>query len=232
MRSRPKKRLRKLLVPAAFGTVTLILYASRTVRKDAGTKVFRNAFAIPHKRVALVLGCAPVLGGGMPNGFFENRMDAAARLFRAGKADYLLLSGDNHSVDYDEPTAMKQALIDRGVPEERLVLDYAGFSTSDSIIRAKKVFGVDDLCVVSQPDHIMRAIYIADHHGVDAIGFAAGEIAVRYSWRTRVRESLARVRTLFDVHVWDRQPHFLGPRIPIGNQDGSGSPNEQEPLSS
>jgi SanA protein len=223
--------MRRLLVPAALGALTLILYASRAVRKDAETRVFRDTSAIPHKRVALVLGCAPVLGGGMPNGFFENRMDAAARLFRAGKADYLLLSGDNHSVDYDEPTAMKQALIDRGVPEERLVLDYAGFSTSDSIIRAKKVFGIDDLCVVSQPDHIMRAIYIADHHGVDAIGFAAGEIAMRYSWRTRVRESLARVRTLFDVHVWERQPHFLGPRIPIGGgEKESGATNEEEPV--
>jgi len=221
MNLRPR-RLKRLLLPATLGAVGLVLYASRAIRKDSETRVFRNASAVPHKHVALVLGCAPVLGGGMPNGFFENRMDAAARLFQAGKADYLLLSGDNHSIHYDEPTAMKEALVERGVPEDRLVLDYAGFSTSDSVIRAQKVFGVEDLCVVSQPDHIMRAIYIARHHGMKAVGFAAEDIAMRWGWRTRVRESLARVRTLFDVHVWDRQPHFLGPPIRIGEPEESG----------
>ena len=104
-----------------------------------------------------------------------------------------------------------------GVPEDRIVLDYAGFSTLDSVVRAKKVFGLSDFCVITQRDHALRAIYIAKANGIDAVGFPARDVSALNGLRTRVRESLARVRTLLDIHLLGRKPHFLGPSIDIGS---------------
>ena len=193
----------------------LVWYSRYAIERGSSDSIIADPAKLPHKRVAVVLGCAPNLGDGRPNPYFVNRMEAAATVFKNGRADYLLVSGDNHTVDYDEPTAMKEALVQLGVPEERVVLDYAGFSTSDSILRAKLVFGQNDLCVVSQRDHAMRAVYIARHNTIDAVGFAARDIPARYGWRVLVREALARVRTVLDVNVWGRKPHFIGPRISI-----------------
>lgn len=211
-------KMLKLGAVAALGAIGVICYAAHAIQKQSGTTVFSAPSDLPYKRVALVLGCSPVLGNGQPNWYFNHRIQAAAELFKAGKVEYLLLSGDNHTVEYDEPTAMKEALIRLGVPEKRLVLDYAGFSTSDSVVRAKQIFGLTEFCVVSQKDHAMRAVYIARQKGIAAVGFAARDIAVRHGWRTRIRESLARVRTLLDVHLWNRKPHFGGPRIEIGDE--------------
>lgn len=213
------RRFGKLLIWGGLAALALIFYSARAIEKQADTSVFSVAPELPHTRVALVLGCTPRLGNGYGNPYFNNRMDAAAEIFSAGKTDYLLVSGDNHTRMYDEPTAMKEALIARGVPEDRIVLDYAGFSTSDSVARAKQVFGLEEFCVVSQRDHAMRAIYIAQHQGLRAVGFAAKGIPARYGWRTSFREALARVRTVLDVNVWGRKPHFTGPRIEIGKRD-------------
>lgn len=210
-----RRRFKRLFLLGALASLWLVWYAARTIEKQERDLVFLNAAEVPHERVGLVLGCAPVLGGHLGNPYFENRMDAAATLFKAGKIDCILASGDNHAAEYDEPTAMKDALVRRGVPEDRIVLDYAGFSTSDSILRAKSVFELKSFCVVSQRDHAMRALYIARHHGLDAVGYAAEDIPARYGWRVSVREAFARARTILDVHVWGRKPHFGGPPIPI-----------------
>jgi SanA protein len=193
----------------------LVWYSRYAIEGQSRDAIIADPAKLPHKRVTVVLGCAPTLGDGRPNPYFVNRIEAAGAVFRNGRVDYLLVSGDNHTVDYDEPTAMKEALVRLGVPEDRIVLDYAGFSTSDSILRAKLVFGQNDLCVVSQRDHAMRALYIARHHAIDAVGFPARDIPARYGWRVSVREALARVRTVLDVNVWGRQPHFAGPRVGI-----------------
>jgi len=213
-------RIRRYLLIAA-GSIAIvaagaILFAARHIERSATSAVTSELNALPHKRVGLVLGCRPVLRSGAPNGYFENRIAAAAALFRAQKVDYLLVSGDNHVSTYDEPTAMKGALVRLGVPEDRVVLDYAGFSTLDSIVRAKKVFGLSETCIITQRDHALRAIYIAKANGIKAVAFPANDVPLLSGLRTRMRESLARVRTLLDVHVLGRKPHFLGPRIEIG----------------
>ncbi len=214
--TRRSKRIWKFLAIGALGTLALLDYSRDAVEKQDRDALFDNTSKLPHKRVALVLGCAPVLGHGWANPYFVNRMEAAAAVFKAGKADYLLVSGDNHTVEYDEPTAMKEALVRLGVPEERIALDYAGFSTSDSVLRANLVFGLTDFAIISQRDHALRAIYIAQHHHLDAVGFAAQDIPARYGWRISLREAFARVRTVLDVNVWGRTPHFSGPPVPIG----------------
>jgi len=204
-----------LFIVAVAGIAVAVLGSQRVIEKQSPL-VFDDTEAIPHRRVGLVLGCSPVLAGGWQNLYFRNRIDAAVKLFKAGKVDYLLVSGDNHVKHYDEPTAMRDALVAGGVPEERIVLDYAGFSTLDSIVRAKKVFGQSELCIVSQRDHAMRALYFAKHNGIDAVGFAARDVTGRHSVRTNIRESLARVRALLDVHLLARKPRFLGEQIAIG----------------
>jgi SanA protein len=117
-------------------------------------------------------------------------------------------------VGYDEPADMKNALVDLGVPAEKIFCDYAGFRTLDSVVRAKHIFGQDRVTVVSQRFHNQRAIYIARHRGLDAIGFDAPEVVFRHSFRTKLREQFARVKTVLDVW-FGKQPKFLGEPVNI-----------------
>ncbi|MBO4288302.1 MAG: YdcF family protein [Kiritimatiellae bacterium] len=165
--------------------------------------------ALPHRRAAVVLGCVRMLPSG-PNMFFSRRMEAAAELYKAGKVDCLIVSGDNHVKTYDEATDMKEALVQIGVPRDRIVCDYAGFRTLDSVVRAKKVFGLDSFVIVSQPDHVRRAVFLARGFGCDAYGYAARDVDLGYSLKTPIREQFAKVAAVLDVLV-RRSPKFLGP---------------------
>lgn len=212
------KRVVVWILPSALVlSLAAVVFAQVTIGRRAD-RVFSVEQA-PVRNVALVLGCSPRLGSRDPNLYFEYRIDCAAALYKAGKVRRLLVSGDNSRKDYDEPTAMKEALVARGVPADRIVLDYAGFSTFESIVRAREVFGQRQLLIVSQPDHVMRALYIADARGVDAVGVAAREVSFPHDARTRTREALARVRTLLDLHLWFRSPKFLGPSVVIPEAD-------------
>lgn len=185
--------------------------AASWVEHAASGVVFSDAEAVPARRVGLVLGCNPRLADGRANLFFSRRIEAAAALYRAGRVERLLVSGDNHAASYDEPSAMRDALVARGVPAERIALDYAGFSTFDSVVRAREVFGLREVCVISQRDHAMRAVFLARRRGLDAVGYAAEGVGLRAGLRTHVREALARVKAVADVTVWPRAPRFLGP---------------------
>lgn len=190
--------------------------ATVVIGKAARGRTYSDIRDIPHRRVGLVLGCSRQLSDGRPNLFFRNRIGAAAELYRAGKVDYLLVSGDNHIHAYDEATDMKNALIQSGVPPEKIHCDFAGFRTLDSVVRAKEVFGQKDVTIISQEFHNERAIFIASHRGLDAIGFNAPEVNAYDSFKTRCREKLARVATLVDVFVLHRKSRFLGEQVAIG----------------
>jgi SanA protein len=213
-----KSRRYLAIAVVSIGVLSIgaIFYAARRIESSSASALRPDMAALPHQRVGLVLGCSPVLRSGAPNPYFERRISAAATLFRAQKVDYLLVSGDNHVATYDEPTAMKTGLVRLGVPEDRIILDDAGFSTLDSIVRAKQVFGLSEFCIVTQREHALRAVYIAKANGIEAVAFPAQDVPTLSGIRTTMRESLARVRTLLDVHVLGRKPHFLGPRIEIG----------------
>lgn len=210
-----KRWVRRTLVCGIAGVcagLLAVFWAWISIRKEA-PRVYDVAHA-PRKTVALVLGCNPMVGD-RGNLFFDNRMECAAALFKAGRVDYLLASGDNSRPGYDEPTAMKAALVALGVPAGKIHLDYAGFSTLDSVVRAKRVFGQEDILIVSQRDHVMRALYIADAHGIAASGVSAPGVPLRSGLRMLVREAFARVRTILDVGILGRTPRFLGPPVPI-----------------
>lgn len=207
--------IRFLLATAAM-VLGSILMASVLINQSARGKTYSDVQLIPHRRVGLVLGCAKVLAGGYANLFFQYRMAAAADLYRAGKVDYLLVSGDNHIHAYDEAKDMKDSLMELGVPREKIYCDYAGFRTLDSVVRAREVFGQTQVTIISQEFHNRRAIFIARHRGIDAIGFSAPEVDDYNSLRTRCREQLAKVNTVLEIYVFRRQPKFLGPMVPIG----------------
>jgi SanA protein len=199
----------------ALSAASLPLATSMIDRAAAG-RVYSDVNLVPHRRVGLVLGCSEHLGGGYINPFFTTRIQAAADLFRAGKVDYLVVSGDNHRKGYDEPTDMKCALMRAGIPANRIQCDYAGFRTLDSVVRAKAVFGQNQITVISQDFHARRAIFLAHHHDVDAIAFAAPDIDPYSSFTTRCREQLSKVNAVLDIYLFHRHPKFLGPKVEVG----------------
>ena len=146
-----------------LGVVVLafILYCNIRIDRYAKSRVYDHVDELPHYHTALLLGTSPRGRFGGPNGFFVARIDAAAELYHAGKVDRILVSGDNRHKDYNEPEAMRRALVEKGVPEEIIFLDYAGFRTYDSVVRAKEVFCQTGFIVVSQKFHTERAVFIA-----------------------------------------------------------------------
>jgi SanA protein len=193
-----------------------VVGATALVNRAAAGRTYTNLNAIPHRRVGLVLGCAEFVGGHWENPFFANRVAAAASLYHAGKVEFLIVSGDNHVRGYDEPSDMKRSLVLAGVPADRIYCDYAGFRTLDSVVRVQAVFGQRSVTIVSQGFHNRRAIFLARHHGIDAIGFDAREVDAASGFTTRVREQIAKVGAVFDVYVFHRQPRFLGPKVDVG----------------
>jgi SanA protein len=171
---------------------------------------------VPYNRVGLVLGTGPTTARGRPNPYFVGRIQAAAQLYQAGKVDYLLVSGDNSSRYYDEPSAMRDALTAHGVPKERIYHDYAGFRTLDSVVRAREVFGEQRFTIISQEFHNQRAVFIARERGLEAIGFNAPEVPEWFNSNTQFRERLARVQMVLDLFLLGTQPRFLGEPIRIG----------------
>jgi len=186
------------------------------ITKSAAGRTYTDVELIPHRPVGLVLGCSPCLTNGRENLYFRHRIQAATQLYRHHKVDFLLVSGDNHRLGYDEPSDMKQALILQGIPGDRIYCDYAGFRTLDSVVRARKVFGQTEITVISQDFQNKRSIFIGRHRGLDVIGFNAEDVTRARGLRTKLREELARVRAVLDVWVLRTGPKFLGPPIFIG----------------
>lgn len=184
--------------------------------------------AVPMNEVGLVLGTSDRARGGGTNLFFKYRIEAATALYQAGKVKHLLVSGDNGTLSYNEPRQMRRALMAAGVDSVHITLDFAGFRTLDSVVRAKKVFGQQGYTVISQRFHNERAVYLARFYGIDAIGFNAADPPPRWSVRTWLRERLARVKVFIDLLV-GKEPRFLGEPVPLGpvqlDQDSEAVPS-------
>jgi SanA protein len=212
-----KRRLPKfVIIPIALlASAGLFCYGTnRAVLNNSEGKVFSSPETVPNEPVALVLGAAPYING-FKNPFFWLRINAAADLYRARKVAKILVSGDNGTKIYDEPTAMRDALVAQGVPTSAVVLDYAGFRTLDSVVRAHEIFGVTKCTIVTDDFHLPRALYIASERGLDAIGYQSAPVDRRYSTWTYTREVGARSLTWLDIHLSNRQPRFLGRKEPI-----------------
>ena len=170
---------------------------------------YNDVNTIPKNKVGLVLGTCKFAPSGNINLFYKHRVNATVELYNAGKIEYVLVSGDNSRKDYDEPSDFKNDLIAKGIPENRIFLDYAGFRTLDSIVRAKEIFSQSSLTIISQKFHNERAIYIANHYNIKAIAYNAKDV-----FKRPFREYLARTKASLDL-VFNVKPKFLGEQITI-----------------
>ncbi|MEM1441257.1 MAG: ElyC/SanA/YdcF family protein [Verrucomicrobiota bacterium] len=212
-----RRIFRTFLVLGFLSTVGILL-TDHWISTSTSERLIGSAADVPRHEVALVLGCSEYLADGRLNLYFLYRVNAAAELYHAGKCDFLLVSGDNSREEYNEPDTMRRALINRGVPDDRIVSDFAGFRTLDSVVRAREVFQQDALIVISQKFHNERAIFIGEHHGIDLIGYNAQSVRRGAHAQTWLREKLARFKTALDLFVTGAEPKFLGEPVPIRHQ--------------
>ncbi len=215
----PTHWFRKVLLLTGLGlgvALGVVLYCNWRVQHDTAPYTFTHAARVPHNRVGLVLGTSNRLRNGNPNPFFNYRIAAAASLYQQKKIDYLVVSGDNRRKDYNEPEMMKTALVQRGVPANRIYMDYAGLRTLDSVVRCSKIFGQSRFTIISQAFHNQRALFIAQHYGLDAVGFNAEDVTGRNGVKVQLREMLARVKVFLDLYLLNKQPKYLGEEVGIG----------------
>lgn len=201
---------RRRLVQGVMAGCVLGLLPSAWLHVSTADRLRTTADA-PRTEVAVVFGAG--LWGGEPSPYLAHRLDAAAELYRAGRVKVVLVTGDNSREDYDEPDAMRTYLTRHGVPDARIVSDYAGFDTWDSCVRAKKIFGVDRAVLVSQDFHIRRAIALCRAAGVDAYGVGVAEWHNVTWYYGGAREILAAGKAALDA-VFEPDPRFLGPKEP------------------
>ena len=185
------------------------------VTNSVETIVFDQVGDLEKRHVALLLGTSKYAKKGKINLYYQYRLDATAKLYKAGKIDYVLVSGDNSTIHYNEPTTMLKDLIAMGVPENCIIQDFAGFRTLDSMVRSKEVFGQQKVTVISQRFHVERALFLAKNKGIEAIGFCAQDVSKSYGFKTRVREYLARIKMFADLYILNKEPKFLGDPIEI-----------------
>lgn len=217
LKTRPKSRKRKLLfllVIIIIAPVILAVSSDAIVENSAKNKTFNTLEDLPVNKVGMVLGTAKYRTAGGINLYFKYRIEAVVELYKSGKISFVLVSGDNSTKYYNEPEAFKEELIKNGIPEDKIFLDYAGFRTLDSVVRAKKIFGQSKITIISQKFHNERAVYLAEKHGVEAIGFNAKDVSKNYGFKTQVREYFARTKAIIDV-VFGVDPKFLGETIEI-----------------
>lgn len=220
MRNKRAKLAKQLARATGYATVLLSLLAGLIIWHDhhvtvqAQGRIFTDTRIVPRRPVALLLGTSKY-GHRRVNPFYLHRIEAAAQLFFSGAVRAILVSGDNAQRAYNEPKMIKRDLVRLGVPAEFITLDYAGFRTLDSVVRAKAVFGQPTLMVVSQRFHCERAIYLGDALGVKLIGFAVQDVKGPGATKVRIREVFARAKAFLDVHFLNAQPKFLGAPVEV-----------------
>lgn len=194
--------------------VGIIGLASFIIEYYSRNKTYTTLNEIPYNRVGLLLGTSKKIISGSSNPYFTNRIKAAASLYKAGKVDRIIISGDNSERYYNEPEDMRRALVKEGVNNEHLYLDYAGFRTLDSVVRTRKIFKENKVTVISQEFHNKRAIFLGRVFEVDIIGYNAQDIGVAQGAKVMLREKLARVKVFIDI-LTNKKPKYLGEPIPI-----------------
>lgn len=200
----------KTIIIFAVSIVIMYLFVSIYSKKY----IYDSIEEIPYNDVALVLGTSKYLYNGRVNMYFKFRMDAAYELYKSGKIKFILVSGDNRHRFYNEPRQMRLDLIRLGVDKRHIFLDFAGFRTRDSIIRANKVFNLTNFTIVSQPFHNERAIFIARQKNINVVAYNARNVRKLYRIRQFPRELAARVLMIVDI-IFNKPPKFYGDNIII-----------------
>jgi len=201
-----------IVIVTVAGLISIDTYIS----KQAEANLYNNIKKVPAKQAALLLGTMKYIAKGKKNYFYIYRIRAAAQLFKSGKIKAIVVSGDNGTKYYDETTAMQKDLIKAGIPSRYITLDYAGFRTLDSVVRAEAIFDLKDYIIVSQKFHLERALFIAKAKGQKAIGFMAKDIpGTAAAYRMKFREYLARAKAFLDVYILHTEPKFYGKKVKV-----------------
>ena len=193
----------------------LILLPDLYITVYSSVYVYNDIDSVPYNKCGLLLGTSKYRPEGGVNPYFKQRLDAAVQLYKAGKVDFIIASGDNSEVYYNEPKVMIASLVERGVPSEKIFPDYAGFRTLDSVVRARDVFGQNSITLISQKFHNERGVYIGRRHGMDVVGYNAADSYEAGSIKIRIREVFARMKAFIDIHILKETPRFLGDKIEI-----------------
>ncbi|WP_440121969.1 SanA/YdcF family protein [Tenacibaculum sp. Ill] len=209
-----RKKVAILFLLSCLLIIISIYTSNKVIIKNAEERLFNTTETIPKNKVGLLLGTVKYLSDGRVNLYYQFRLNAAVELYKANKIDFILVSGDNGSEGYDEPTDFKNDLIKAGIPEDKIYLDYAGFRTLDSVVRIKEIFGQTSVTIISQQFHNERALYLANHFEIDAIGFNAKGVSGKKAIKVQLREYLARVKVFIDI-LFNIKPKFLGEPIEI-----------------
>lgn len=205
---------------ALFVFILVIVATNLWIILSTTHQVFSDLTKLPDHRVALVLGTSNKTVGGNVNYYFRKRMETAAELYRMGKIDHFILSGDNRSMYYNEPREMRKALIKLGVPSSAITLDYAGLRTLDSVVRCKQIFGQNRITIITQPFHSYRALFISQYYNIEAVAMVAQEPDFEFSFKVRLREYFARTKAVLDLYVLKTSPRFLGEKEQIEVSSG------------
>lgn len=200
----------------SFSILIIFVLASNVwVVFSTRSRVLSDQQQLQKNGVALVLGTSHRMISGVPNPFFENRISTAADLYKNGKVVHFILSGDNSTRYYNEPSEMKKALMKKGVPATAITLDFAGLRTLDSIVRCKEIFGQSTIIIITQPFHSYRALFISNYYHMDAVALVAKEPSQDIAAQVYFREYLARTKAILDLYVLGTAPHHLGEKEPL-----------------
>ena len=210
---------RVLLIALILSTLAgiAVFWVNARIANLGNRYIYSSVDSIPHNHCALVLGTSKYLWNGKRNLFYTNRIKAAVELYNHNKIDYIIVSGDNRNRNYNEPITMYNDLIAAGIPNKKIILDYAGFRTLDSVVRGKEVFGQDKFTIVSQLFHNQRALYIARQKGIEAIAFNTEDNGEKLALKVQLRELGARMLVVIDM-ITSKQPHFLGEKVIIPDE--------------
>ncbi|MDH3976274.1 MAG: YdcF family protein [Deltaproteobacteria bacterium] len=209
-----RKKLRTIIVLLFLSLMAFSAITNIIIARNYDRFIYNNTKEVPRKDVALVLGTSRSFHGRL-NLYYTSRLKAASALYKDGKIKKILVSGDNSTKYYNEPITMQKDLVNLGVKEEDIHLDYAGFSTLDSVIRAKKVFSLDEFIIISQEFHCERALFIARSRNIEAIAYATPYIEHKGKIKIFMRELLARIKAGLDIWIINRSPKFLGEKVEI-----------------
>ncbi|MBP3194064.1 MAG: YdcF family protein [Cardiobacteriaceae bacterium] len=203
----------KITLAAIFFIAAFVFCCYFGIEKYSEKYIYSDIKKLPKKDFAIVLGTNKKLKDGRINPFYKNRIDAAVDLYRNAKVKYLIVSGANPSIYYNEPEDMKKDLMAAGIPENHIQADYAGRRTLDSLLRAEKIFDISDYLIISQKFHNQRAIFLARFNGHQAIAFNARDTVLKKrSKKVRIREIGARCKAVLDI-VFHKKAKIYGEKI-------------------
>lgn len=209
-----------ILLVLIFIVLLFSFLLNKAVKGSVSDRIITNTEAKELKDIdcILVLGCG-VKDDGRPSDMLRDRLETALDIYNNGNSKVILVSGDHSSVDYDEVNTMKDYLKDKGVPSIKVFMDHAGFSTYETMYRAKEIFEVENVIVITQKYHLFRALFIANEFGLNSYGVSADLQTYRGQKMRDAREVLARVKDYFMVKLKPK-PTYLGDTIPVsGNGD-------------